>query len=208
MQRTRYPTIQDNNHDRSTFLQAVGQWSFVVEVCIIYIYVYVINNDPCHSMSYGNLRWLVVTTIWRWGIIQGLLTTFRCRRGIIRRHFDGRKKKWEARCYRICSWLPFYIMLNQCLCVHSGVGTSGGEAFVVSNHPIYRVGAPLFRGHSRQSPSTKLGIVPHKQELLPFLLCKAFMFMDVSKKAIRAHYFNGISGIKSALMWNAECRWR
>ena len=48
----------------------------------------------CHSKkkSIHHLRWLIITTIWRWSIIQRLLTTFRCRRGIIRRHADDRKR--------------------------------------------------------------------------------------------------------------------
>lgn len=60
-------------------------------------------------------------------------------------------------------------MFNQCLCVHSGVGTSGGEAFVVSHHPIYRVGAPLFREDSRQSPSTKAWHRATQTRTSPFL---------------------------------------
>lgn len=95
-----------------------------------------------------NLRWLIVATIGRWSIIQGLLTTFRCRRRIIRRHFDDRKRQ-EARYYRNCSC--FILLYVQCLCT----SFRSMEALVVIHHPIYRVGAPLFREDVRQSPSTK-----------------------------------------------------
>lgn len=114
-------------------------------------YRYIINY---HVIGWSrkiihNLRWLIVATIGRWSIIQGLLTTFRCRRRIIRRHVDDRKKTRSEILQKL--FLFFTLLYVQCLCT----SFRSMEALVVIHHPIYRVGAPLFREDVRQSPSIK-----------------------------------------------------